>query len=131
MNWNKITIDPADSAFSKWLRLQYKKCQRCQRSGTGERGIDGLQASHFHSRRKWTTRFDPLNVDCLCAGCHRYFTEHKTEYEDWKEDQLGTQGYNLLMLRANTTEKRDFVAARIVWRKELRDLEAKLANLKE
>lgn len=122
MGWNNIRIDPADRDFSRYIRLKAKCCINCGKMGEGPEGIFGLQASHFHSRRKWTTRFDEENVDVLCIGCHRHFTEHKGEYEDWKLKQMGQKAYDLLMLRANTTGKKDFMAARLIWKEELKRL---------
>lgn len=122
MGWNNIKIDPSDRDFSKYIRLKSKKCMRCGKRGEGPDGIFGLQASHFHSRRKWTTRFDEENVDVLCIGCHRFFTEHKTEYKEWKKGQIGEKAYDLLELRANITGKKDFLAARLIWKEELKRL---------
>ena len=51
-SWHSIKIDPADTMFSRYLRLKERKCMRCGRPGEGEEGINGLQASHFHSRKK-------------------------------------------------------------------------------
>ena len=121
MSWNNIKRDPADIAFSKYVRLTHKKCIKCSRRGTGKLEIDGLQASHFHGRGKESTRFDLENVDCLCISCHRYFTEHKTEYEVWKLEQLGQKAYDLLMLRANTTGNKDRKLQAIIWKKLLKE----------
>lgn len=122
MSWHNIKRDPADVMFSQYIRLKSKQCAKCGRRGEGEKGIDGLQASHFHSRSKWTTRFDEENVDVLCVGCHRYFTDHKTEYKTWKLVNLGQKAYDLLELRANTTGKKDFRLARIIWKEALNNL---------
>ena len=121
MSWNNIKIDIADKLFSKYVRLQHKECLKCGKFGTGELGIDGLQASHFHGRRKESTRYDLKNVDCLCISCHKYFTELKTEYEAWKLEQLGQKEYDLLMLRANTPGKRDRKMQAIIWKELLKN----------
>lgn len=121
MSWNNIKIDKADALFSKYVRIRDKKCLRCGRRGSGDLGITGLQCSHFYGRRKESTRFDLLNADSLCAGCHRFFTEHKTEYEEWKLEQLGQKEYDLLTLRANTPGKRDRKMQAIIWKKLVED----------
>lgn len=108
MNWNTIKLDAADIAFSKFIRLRDKACVACGRSGYGDLGITGLQASHFYSRRNESVRFDPENVDALDAGCHRKWGgEDRLEYRDFKIKQLGQKGFDLLTLRANTYQKRD------------------------
>lgn len=99
MSWHNIKVCPADIVFSKLIRLRDRQCLMCGRKGTGD-GTGGLQASHFYSRRKWNTRFDPENVDSLCIGCHRKTHQKKDDYEDWKYRQLGEDGFNQLTLRA-------------------------------
>ena len=126
MGWHSIKRDPADIDFSRWLRLRKKKCEKCGRRGTGIDGITGLEASHFHGRAKWTTRFDVDNVDVLCTSDHMYFTSHKTEYEEWKLKKLGRRKYNILELESNTTGKKDFKLQRLIWSKMLKDLKEQL-----
>lgn len=121
MSWHTIKRDKADDLFSKYVRLRDKKCKKCGKQGTGELGITDLDASHFHGRGKESTRFDLLNVDALCRSCHRWFGEHKTEYEEWKQEQLGHTEYFLLLLRANTYKKKDRKLQAIIWAKLLKD----------
>ena len=128
MSWSQIKRDKSDVDFSTYIRLKAKKCARCGRRGIGGKGITGLQASHFHSRRKWSTRYDEENVDVLCIGCHKYFTEHRAEYKEWKLKQIGQKAYDRLEVVANATGKKDFKLMRIVWRAALRDLEEKLVR---
>ena len=128
MSWNSIKVDPADRDFSLYIRLKAKKCVKCGKKGEPDRfgrPVMGLQASHYKGRGKWSTRFDEQNVDPLCISCHKRFTEHKGEYDDWKLQQLGEKEYNNLILRANTTGKKDFVMQRIIWKQELKNLERK------
>ena len=122
MSWHDVKIDVADKNFSRYVRLCDKKCLWCGRVGTGPDKIFGLQASHFYSRRKWNTRFDRLNVDSLDAGCHRYFGEHKSEYREFKINQLGQQEFDKLTIRANTPGKRDWALARLVTKQLLKEL---------
>lgn len=129
MSWNNIKRDPADIVFSQYIRLKHKKCMNCGRVGTGDKGIDGLQASHFHSRRKETVRFDEENVDVLCIACHRKLgTDDKQAYKEFKKKQLGQRGYDLLELRANTTGKKDRKMALIYYREKLRELESQISK---
>ena len=123
MSWHQIKLDRVDILFSKYIRLRDKKCQRCGRKGTGKEGIAGLQNSHFFSRRKESTRFDELNCDTLCAGCHKFFTEHRTEFEDWKQKRMSIKEYNLLELRANTPVKKDRKMALIIVKELLKSKE--------
>ena len=121
MSWNNIKIDKADSLFSKYLRLKYKQCQNCGKKGGGDLGITGLQASHFFGRRMESVRYDLQNVDCLCIGCHKAFTDSKEEYRMWKIEYLGQKEYDLLCLRAHTYMKKDRKLQAIIWKKMLEE----------
>jgi len=67
-----ILRTPADSAFSKCIRERANwTCERCGKHyPEGNRG--GLDCSHHHSRGNWSIRFNPLNSEALCYGCHSY-----------------------------------------------------------
>lgn len=121
----KIKIDKADSTFSKYIRKRDGKCIRCGSSVEfNEAGMPIThQASHFYGRAKESTRFDPLNVDCLCHGCHQYWgSTNREEYRQFKIKQLGQQGYNLLTLRANSYQKKDRKMSYIIAKKLLESL---------
>jgi hypothetical protein len=68
---------------------------------------DGLQVSHFHSRKKESVRFDENNCDVMCMWCHKYFEEHKNEYAGWKLEKLGRFEFRDLTYRANRLVKKD------------------------
>lgn len=118
MGWNNVKRDPADAAFSNYVRTSAGwKCARCGRMATGQ----GLHAAHFHARRKESVRFDLENVDALCANCHRHFTNHYNEHKEWKLEQLGQDKYDMLMLRANARGDKNREAEKIYWRKRLKE----------
>ena len=98
--FGKIKIRPADRLYSQWLRGERERCERCA-------GTKTLQCSHFYGRANEAVRFDPENTDCLCAGCHQYFTSYPAEYTEWKKKQLGEQRFKLLQIQANTYQKKD------------------------
>jgi len=37
-----------------------------------DRSSMGLHCSHHHGRSRWGVRFDPLNAEALCYGCHSH-----------------------------------------------------------
>lgn len=121
MGWNNIKRDAADVAFSRYVRLKAKRCVKCNRRGSGDNGIDGLEASHFWGRGRENTRFSEINVDVLCHGCHKYFGEHKTEYREWKKELLGQKAYDLLELTSNMKADKDRVREKLYWRKRAMD----------
>ena len=118
----KIKIDPADTAFSLYIRTRDGwTCQRCGRQYVPP--TNGLQCSHYFGRRRENTRFDPENCDSLCAGCHQYFgSDNREAYRDFKLKQLGQERHNWLILRANTYKKKDRKLALIVARELLRGI---------
>lgn len=118
--WGTIKRDAADDAFSEWIRRRDGKCMKCGRFGTGAKGITGLQASHFIKRRAEPTRFDPLNADSLCATCHHFFEEHKTEYEVWKVEKEGQHIIDMLYVLAQTYKKKDRLSEKLYWRHRLK-----------
>lgn len=71
-----IKRTPADIAFSKCVRAASDwTCQRCAKQYSDN--STGLECSHHHSRGNWSIRFDPMNAEALCTGCH--FLEGGTE----------------------------------------------------
>lgn len=102
MGWNNPKFFPADTAYSRYIRLKRGKCDRCGRLGYGDEGIFGLEASHFYSRGKWSVRFDDENVDVLCKSDHKKAHQKPEEFERWKIEQMGQPAFDRLTLRAHT-----------------------------
>lgn len=121
MNY-KITIRPSDRLMSKYVKLRDNGVCQYRFKCFGEPGVD---CSHFQKRGKETVRHDPLNVDLACRKCH-WFVENdpvgQKTLEEWKLAQLGQVEYNKLILRANTTGKRDDVLAKLYVQELLKDL---------
>lgn len=122
MSWN-IKIDPADKVFSQWIRLRDRECRRCHSPVRfNDKGLPvSHQASHFKGRRKESTRFEPLNVDTLCGGCHAYFTENPSEHEAWQIQTKGQKVVDQLILLSNTYKKKDRALELIYWRNRLKE----------
>ncbi len=109
----KIKILPEDILFSNYIRTKAKwKCEYCGRvcrTPNGQTKFYKLEASHYHSRGHWSTRFDPENVVALCFTCHQKLGGYKqnTEgpYDIFMKERLDEKGWKLLLLRANTSPK--------------------------
>lgn len=118
----KIKIDPADIAFSLYVRKRDKNtCVKCHRVfGIEEKG---LSCSHYFGRGKESVRFDLDNCDSLCyPGCHLYWqNEDRESYRAFKIKQLGQSGFDALMVRAYQTVKKDRKMQRIIWEKALKE----------
>lgn len=118
----KVKIDVADQAFSEWIRTRDKwTCQRCGRKANPLVSTDrmGIHCSHFQGRGKEATRFDPLNADALCYGCHQYFTSHPAEHYAWQVQRKGQATIDAIVLKSNSYLKKDRKAQAAFWRQEL------------
>lgn len=106
----KIRLDPADKVFSQVIRLRDKKCVRCGSPVKfNEKGIPVThQNSHYFGRGQESTRYNKNNCDTLCYGCHVIWgSKEREDYRDFKINQLGQKGFDLLLLRSKTPQKKD------------------------
>ena len=89
------------------------------------KGSEGSDVSHYHGRRKETVRYDDENCDFVCRACHNFVHTALGAkiYDEWKLKQLGQKRFNLLLLRANLTGKRDDVIAKIIIKQKIKDLD--------
>ncbi len=121
----KIKIDPADTAFSQYIRLRDMKCVRCgSQVGLNDKGLPNThQNSHYFSRGRENTRFDPQNCDTLCAACHwMWGGERREEYKEFKIKQLGLEGFKRLDVKAHTPGKKDRKLSLLLARELLKTL---------
>lgn len=116
-----MKLRASDEAFSKYIRTRDNwTCQRC--GGQYTPPTRALHCSHFQGRGKEPTRFEPLNCDALCHGCHRYFTAHPGEHYDWQVKRKGQKQVDMLVLQSNGYKKRDDKMEVLIWRQALKDL---------
>jgi 5-methylcytosine-specific restriction endonuclease McrA len=121
-----IKIDKSDTLFSQYIRLRDKKCCRC---GSPVRLNDeGLpvshQCSHYWSRGKEGTRFEPDNSDTLCYGCHERWGhgDERDDYKQFKIEQLGEKRFKSLMIQAYQYKKKDRKMSLIVAKELLKSV---------
>ena len=91
----------ADLEFSRHIRARDAgMCYFCHK-------LQGNQASHFWGRAHSATRYDPLNTDAACGGCHMRNEGNKQGlYRTLKLAQLGEKGYQELENRMRSTMPR-------------------------
>lgn len=117
----KVKIDVADKAFSLYIRTRDNwTCQRCGTAYTPP--TSALHCSHFQGRGKESTRFEPLNADSLCYGCHQYFTSHPAEHYTWQVQRKGQETVDRLQALSNTYMKKDRKAQAVKWREKIKEL---------
>lgn len=95
----------ADRLFS----LHVRSTGRCENCGQRE----NLQCAHWISRRYAWTRTYEQNAFCLCARCHRWFTDHPTEFGRWAVDRRGETVYREVLERSQRRTKFDWTAEAI------------------
>lgn len=122
----RIKIDKADKIFSQYIRLRDMECRRChspvQLNDKGDPVTH--QASHFQGRGKEATRFDLENVDCLCGGCHQYFTANPYEHTQWQIKTKDKATVEAIVLRSNNYKKKDRIMEAMIWSQAYKDLKA-------
>lgn len=76
------------------------KCQICWKDD-----YDKLQCCHIYSRTYRNTRWDLLNLVCLCASCH--FSSHKNpiSFMEFAKEHLGDHGLVTLKQRHNVIKR--------------------------
>lgn len=93
------TTTKADKLFSIYIRERDKVCFFCANKAS--------QNSHFWGRGNSATRYDPLNCDGICGGCHmRHEGSKQGLYREKKINQLGVKKYETLEKKARSTMKR-------------------------
>lgn len=119
----KIARSKEDSMFSEAVRQRAGgSCEFCGKAGL-------VQCSHFHSRRKFSTRFDFDNACGVCFACHNLFHEHPDIHTDFFRKRLGSRRFEELNVRAQMIVKRTPQAmAKIKATLERRDDETTLVD---
>lgn len=111
MSFGGIRRDKYDATFSDLIRERANwTCERCRKvdvDGQARGKSLKMDNSHFIPRRHQNTRFSAENCDCLCKGCHKYFTEDNTGlYATWKRNKLGDERYEALIEEGKKIRKR-------------------------
>ena len=129
----RIKRNATDALFSDFIRWRDDFiCQRC--FAKFERPNIAYHCSHFHSRSKKSTRFDPLNAVGLCYKCHEHFTAEDTfcggpmntkEHKGFIIERIGEREFDLLAVRANTPTKLDEKTIRMGLKLELKALKGR------
>lgn len=99
----KIKLNATDTVFSQCIRERAGwTCERCGKQYTPP--TQALHCSHFHSRGKWGTRFDPDNAEALCYGCHSHMGGNPVLHTERIREKLGPHLFDALRERAQSTE---------------------------
>jgi hypothetical protein len=122
MGWGTIKIDQADRLFSIWIRLRDGACKRCYspvRYNANDLPVSH-ENSHFKGRGREATRFEPMNCDTMCAGCHSYLGSNPYEHLQWHIATKGQKMVDKIVLLSNTYKKKDRKLEAMYWRQQLK-----------
>lgn len=120
----KIRLDALDKLFSQFIRQRaIRLVHGCERCKAWKESYKKLDCSHFHKRRKQSTRYDEMNCNGFCFGCHQYFEENRDEYEWWLKNHIGEREFDLLNARVRIMGKPDKVAIAIYLKEKIKLLE--------
>ena len=94
MSRSRLVERPPEEGSRKWLIAELdrvtsvivrKRDKRCVTCGSSQ----GLQCSHFYSRRYLAVRFDLRNCNAMCAGCNRLHNRNRKPYEMYMLKRYG------------------------------------------
>lgn len=94
MSRSRFVERPPEEGSRKWLIAELdrltsiivrKRDKRCVTCGSSQ----GLQCSHFYSRRYLAIRFDLRNCNAMCAGCNRRHNRDRKPYERYMTEAHG------------------------------------------
>ena len=94
MSRSRLVGRAPEEGSRKWLVAELdrltsvivrKRDGRCVTCGS----VQGLQCSHFYSRRYLSVRFDLRNCNAMCAGCNRRHNRDRRPYERYMRKRYG------------------------------------------
>jgi hypothetical protein len=83
------------------ISIQVRARGKCERCGKTEQ----LQCCHIFSRRYSKMRHLPLNLLCLCAGCHFWSHHNPVLFTLWVKEYLGEGAFEHLISVRNDLTK--------------------------
>ena len=121
----KVKLRKTDTMFSNYIRGKaHWRCEYCHKYyGDNKRG---LHNSHYWSRGRESTRFEPDNCVAFCYYHHEKLGhgDGRDEYREFMVKRLGQNRFDSLMIQSNTTKKRDDKMDEIVIKELLKTLDS-------
>lgn len=103
----KKLIARLDKVFSQWVRRKdadhrgYVECWTCGKVLPWSR----VDAGHFQSRAKFSTRWDEMNVKPQCKGCNGFRSGEQFKFARKLDAVYGEGTAQELEVLSNTTKK--------------------------
>jgi len=93
-----------DRAFSGLIREAANyECQHCHKNYRHD--TRSMHCAHIHSRKHRATRWHTDGAICLCASCHRRFTDFPLEWADFVRRYYGKDNADDISRLAHTIRK--------------------------
>ena len=117
MSMSRLVERPPEEGSRRWLVAELDRYTslivrgrdgRCVTCGSRQ----GLQCSHFYSRRYLAIRFDLRNCNAMCAGCNRTHNRDRRPYERYMLKTYGPavvaelEGLRLSLVKVSDDELR-------------------------
>lgn len=97
-------VSRLDTVFSQYVRHRDSVDGMCTCSTCGVvKPIKEMQAGHFMSRRKRSTRWDEMNVHAQCAGCNMWNQGRQYEMSIYIDQKYGDGTSDKLLQQSNQT----------------------------
>lgn len=102
----KSIVKQLDSVFSKFIRQRDSENDYCTCATCGvQKPIKEMQAGHFMSRGKYSTRWDEENVHAQCQGCNMWKQGRQFEMSKYIDQKYYSGKADELLRKSNTTSK--------------------------
>ena len=99
-------VKQLDSMFSKFIRNRDSDGELCTCSTCGvQKPIKQMQAGHFMSRAKYSTRWDEENVHAQCQGCNMWKQGRQYEMSIYIDQKYYAGKADELLRKSNGIEK--------------------------
>jgi len=103
----KKLIARLDKVFSQWVRRKdadhrgYVECWTCGKVLPWSR----VDAGHFQSRAKFSTRWDEMNVKPQCKGCNGFRSGEQYKFSIRLEEEYGEGTAEALLIASKMTAR--------------------------
>jgi len=102
----KAIVKQLDTVFSQYIRRRDSQDDMCSCSTCGVvKPIKQMQAGHFMSRGKYSTRWDEQNVHAQCQGCNMWKQGQQYKMSIHIDQKYGAGTAEELMNKSNRTAK--------------------------
>jgi len=121
-------VKALDKAFSEWVRLSgasrlgLQQCYTCNIM----KHYKEMDAGHFQSRAKYSTRWDPMNVKPQCKRCNMTNGGQQYEFGLRLDAQYGSGTAQNLLIKSNQIVKiptREIIELTHQYRQKVKELQ--------